>query len=363
MTPDFKGGARHLESLWWRQGSLGLAGLWLIPASLIYRAAWSLRALLFGLGLFKVHRAPVPVVVVGNVVVGGAGKTPCTIALVQALQSLGWTPGVITRGYAGSATLAQAVEPDNGAWPSAQVVGDEPLLLAKRLGVPVWIGARRIEAARGLCAAHPQVNVLVSDDGLQHAALHRDAQLIVFDHRGTGNGRMLPAGPLRQPWTAAPPARTAVVYGGAQASTPWPGAMVVRRLGPVVRFADWHAGRMELGQPLAEELMGPLTGTVDALAGIAAPEQFFAMLQAAGMHLRPHPRPDHVAAEDFQWPSGTNAIVITEKDAVKVDANDPITSRLWVATLDCELPQETLRSILAWLGVDRHTASGGSHVH
>ena len=109
MTPDFKGGARHLESLWWRQGSLGLTGLWLIPASLIYRAAWSLRALLFGLGLFKVHRAPVPVVVVGNVVVGGAGKTPCTIALVQALQSLGWTPGVITRGYAGSATLAQAV--------------------------------------------------------------------------------------------------------------------------------------------------------------------------------------------------------------------------------------------------------------
>lgn len=353
MGSQANGASRWLTSLWWRTGPLGLGGMWLVPVSALYRLIWWARSVLFRSGLWSVHRAPVAVVVVGNMVVGGGGKTPCTLALVQALKAQGWVPGVISRGYARSIKTVQAVQAVNGQWPDAHIVGDEPLLLAKRLQVPVWVGARRIDAARALCAAHPEVNVLVSDDGLQHTALHREAQLIVFDDRGVGNGHVLPAGPLRQPWTPTPPAHSVVVYGGAQASTPWPGVLAVRRLGLVWRFSDWAMGRVDQARPLAAWLEGPLAGEVNALAGIAAPEQFFSMLRQHGLSFIPHSRPDHVPAQDFSWPTGTQPIVITEKDAIKVHADDPITARLWVATLDCELPSACISSLVAYLHAQR----------
>ena len=345
--------SRWLTSLWWRPGSLGLAGLWLLPLSALYRLTWWVRSALFRWGLFAIHRAPVPVVVVGNLVVGGGGKTPCTMALVKALKDLGWVPGVISRGYKGSTRTAQAVCDVNGKWPDAQSVGDEPLLLAKRLRVPLWVGARRIEAARALCAAHPEVNVLVCDDGLQHTALHRDAELIVFDDRGVGNGHVLPAGPLRQPWTATPPANSVVVYGGVRASTPWSGDLAVRRLGRIWSFSDWAAGRQDTARELSEWMEGPLAGEVHALAGIADPDQFFAMLRQAGLSLIPHPRADHVSARAFEWPEGARPIVITEKDAVKVPQSDPIIPRLWVATLDCELPPHCVSTLVERLSAAR----------
>ena len=345
--------SRWLTSLWWRSGSLGWAAIWLRPLSVVYRGAWWVRAALFRLGFLSVHKAPVPVVVVGNMVVGGGGKTPCTVALVQALKGLGWVPGVISRGYKGSSQTPAAVCAVNGQWPDAHAVGDEPLLLAKRLGVPVWVGARRIDAARALCAAHPQVNVLVCDDGLQHTALHRDAELIVFDDRGVGNGHLLPAGPLRQPWTATPPANSVVVYGGVRASTAWPGDMAARRLSRVWRFSDWAAGRQDAARALPQWMEGPLAGEVHALAGIAAPDQFFAMLRLSGLTFIPHPRADHVSAREFAWPGGTQPIVITEKDAVKVSHADPIIPRLWVATLDCELPPQCVTRLVERLGTPR----------
>ena len=342
-------GADRLQLMWWRKERSGISSLWLVPLAALYRVLWSLRSLLYRWRVYRSHRAPVPVVVVGNLVVGGAGKTPCTVALVQALQTQGWCPGVISRGYKGSAKKSQSVRHPDGTFYSADEVGDEPLLLARRLQVPVWIGANRIEAARALCHRHPEVNILVADDGLQHLALTRDAQIIVFDDRGIGNGRVLPAGPLRQPWTQHPPARSVVVYNGTHASTPWPGHLAGRRLGPLMRFVDWQSGRIDQGRPLSAWTTGPLQGTVDALAGIAAPQQFFHMLQDAGLVIHPHPRADHVRAEDMNWPAGDRPIIVTEKDAVKIAPEDPVTSRVWVATLDFDLPANALNAMLAML--------------
>ena len=141
------------------------------------------------------ERLPVPIVVVGNLTVGGSGKTPLTIALAQALAERGWRPGIVSRGYGGADRLPRAVE--LGSTPDD--VGDEPVLLA-RTGLPVWVGRNRFVAARSLLAAHGECNVIIADDGLQHYAMARTVEIAVVDaSRGLGNGFMLPAGPLREP--------------------------------------------------------------------------------------------------------------------------------------------------------------------
>lgn len=360
MNPGATRIADHLQALWWtpkrRPGATFLFLLGLLPLSAFYRAMWACRSLGLRIGALRSQRAPVPVVVVGNWVVGGAGKTPCTMALVRALQARGFHPGIVSRGYGGSAVGVRAVQPLDdrtcGQAGEADEVGDEPLLMAKRLGVPVWVGAKRAQAALALCEAHREVDVLVSDDGLQHAALHRDAQLIVFDDRGVGNGHVIPAGPLRQPWSIHPPARSIVIYTGSRVSTPWPGHWVPRHLGAVVRWHDWSAGHLAKGQDLwswqSEHV--PAHQSVAAVAGIASPEQFFAMLRATGLSLVAHPRPDHASADSMAWPEGTGPILITEKDAIKVSLSDPVTARLWVVTLDFELPQDVVSSVISLLG-------------
>ena len=356
--------------------------LGLLPLSAFYRALWACRSWGFRLGALRIQRAPVPVVVVGNWVVGGAGKTPCTIALVRALQARGFKPGIISRGYGGSAVGVRAVQPHNDDACSeagsareahdahnvheareAHEVGDEPLLMAKRLGVPVWVGAKRAQAARALCQAHHEVDILVSDDGLQHTALHRDAQLIVFDDRGVGNGHVIPAGPLRQPWSIHPPSRSIVIYTGSRASTPWPGHWVPRRPGPVVRWHDWSAGLLAKGQDLLtwQSEHVPAHQSVDAVAGIASPEQFFAMLRATGLSIVAHPRPDHASAEAMAWPAGSSPILVTEKDAIKVPASDPVTARLWVVTLDFELPRDVISSVISLLDTPASSSAQPPH--
>ena len=184
---------RTLQRAWGRRGALARL-LW--PASWLYRAAWHLRQLTYRMGLLPVHRALVPVVVVGNVVAGGAGKTPVVIAIVQHLQSRGLRPGVVSRGYGRQGSGCRLVTPAS----SAQDVGDEPLLIQHRTGVPVAVAASRIDAVRALLIADPALDLLVCDDGLQHRALHRDIEVCLFDDRGIGNGFLLPAGPLREPW-------------------------------------------------------------------------------------------------------------------------------------------------------------------
>ena len=183
----------RLRAAWQRRGPLAVL-LW--PLSRLYGA---LAARQRAVDASKAVRLSVPVVVVGNVIAGGAGKTPTTLAIVQHLKARGWRPGIVSRGHGRASSDCREVGP--GADP--QDVGDEPLLLRRRADVPVFVAPRRAEAGRTLLAAHPACDILVCDDGLQHVALARDVEICVFDARGIGNGWLLPAGPLREPWPRA----------------------------------------------------------------------------------------------------------------------------------------------------------------
>jgi tetraacyldisaccharide 4'-kinase len=326
--------ARH----WWQPRTTPAMRL-LLPLSWLY----ALLAVLARRR--KAQRAPVPVLVVGNLVVGGAGKTPTVIALVQALLQAGWRPGVISRGHGRSGDELSAVGPAS----TAAQVGDEPLLIARRSGVPVWVGRERVAAAHALCAAHPAVDILVSDDGLQHAALARDAEVVVFDERGAGNGRLLPAGPLREPLPRRLPPRRHLLYNAPRPSTPLPGALALRSPGLALTLADWQAGRSERAVAL-ESLRGPRWL---AVAGIAAPERFFAMLEAAGLAIERMPLPDHHAYAALPWPAGTGRVLTTEKDAVKLDPARLGATQVWVVGLDFRLPPDFTQALLAELGPPR----------
>ena len=281
---------------------------------------------------------PVPVIVVGNLIVGGAGKTPTVMALVQALRAAGHSPGVLSRGYGRRGS--QPIEVRQDSEPAA--VGDEPLLIHRRTGAPVWVGADRLAAASALCAAHPGVNVLVSDDGLQHHALARVADLVVFDDRGVGNGLVLPAGPLRQPLPARLHAGAFALYTGTRASTPLPGVLAARALGLAWPLAAWWRGDLAEARPLSA-MQGH---TVLAAAGLAAPEKFFTMLEAAGLVLDRLPLPDHASFEPLPWPATLALdVLVTEKDAVKLQPGRPGTERVWVVPLDFTLPAHLVREL------------------
>lgn len=285
----------------------------------------------------------VPVVVVGNLVAGGAGKTPVTIAIVQALRGAGHVPGVVSRGYGRRRRGTASV----GAASQAADVGDEPLLIHRRTGAPVFVAPRRADAARALLAAHREVSVIVADDGLQHRALARDVEVIVFDERGAGNGMLLPAGPLREPMAARPPPRALVLYNHDAATTPWPGRCAQRSLAAAVPLADWLAGRHDRAVRLAE--LAPRR--LFAAAGIAAPARFHAMLEAQCRHVERLPLPDH---HDYAgappWPAHAEDVVVTEKDAVKLGRYAAATvPRIWVVPLDLRLPGEFVAELLRLL--------------
>lgn len=287
---------------WDRRGPAALA---LLPLALLFRAVVWVRHLLHAWGWRRVVRLPVPVVVVGNITVGGTGKTPLVIALANALAVRGLHPGIVTRGYGGSARGIGAVVPDS----DPERVGDEPLLLARRAGCPVWRGADRVAAATALLAAHPECDCLISDDGLQHLRLARDVEIAVVDGaRGLGNGLPLPAGPLREP-----PARLravdAVVINGAGATGLPPGTTLTLEGSRLVNLAS---GDKVL--PL-EAWRGH---RVHAVAGIGHPRRFFDQLRAAGLQVVEHPFPDHhpFTAGDLVFDTAL-PVVMTEKDAVK----------------------------------------------
>ncbi|MBX3634890.1 MAG: tetraacyldisaccharide 4'-kinase [Rubrivivax sp.] len=319
--------SERLQRHWWRERPSLLAQA-LRPLSWLYRALAALHRL-----LVRPQRLPVPVLVVGNLVVGGAGKTPTVIALVQALRDRGWHPGVVSRGY-GRADEAQREVADGDG---AAAVGDEPLLIRRRSGVPVWVGRDRVAAARALRAAHPEVDLIVADDGLQHRRLARDAECVVFDERGAGNGLLLPAGPLREPLPHRLPARRLVLYTGGAASTALPGALAQRRLAQAWPLAAWWRGQGGAAVPLQALQGRPLV----AAAGIAAPQKFFAMLDAAGLRFEALPLPDHHDHATLPWPADAE-VVTTEKDAVKLDPARPGMARVWVLPLDLALPAEVV---------------------
>jgi tetraacyldisaccharide 4'-kinase len=325
----------HLTDAWLTRGPLACA-LW--PLSWVYGGVMGLRRAAYRHGALAVSRLPVPVVVVGNLVAGGAGKTPTVLAVVAHLLAHGHRPGIVSRGYGGSGGGSGpiGVGPDT----PAGLVGDEPLLLRLRSGVPVWVGRDRPAAARALLAHHPETSVIVSDDGLQHLALARDLQIVVFDERGAGNGWLLPAGPLREPmpagdtWSAGIPTR--VLYNAPAPTTRLAGGRLGTLLAGAVPLSDWWAGAPARHEDLAA-LRGRRTA---AAAGTARPGRFFAMLQAAGLEVDPYPLPDHHDFRALPWPADTT-VLVTEKDAIKLAPDRPGTAGVLVVPLDSRLDADT----------------------
>ena len=336
---------RWVQAQW--AGPAPSAGAQLLrPLSWLYRALSALHAGLYRSGLRAVQRAPVPVLVVGNLVAGGAGKTPAVIALVGLLRQMGFRPGVISRGQGRQGRAVQVVRRDS----PAREVGDEPLLIHLRTGAPVAVGADRAAAARLLCVAHPEVNLLLADDGLQHHRLHHDRVLLMFDERGAGNGLHLPAGPLRQPLPASLPADTLVLYNAPAPSTPLPGFLGRRRLAGVLPLADWWAGRSPAadgGWSALRSCQGP-TGRLLAAAGLARPGPFFDMLAAAGLRIDRLALADHHPMQPLPWPAETPDVILTEKDAVKLRPGSTGRTRVWVAPLDFQ-PEPTFAQALRTL--------------
>lgn len=315
--------AQRLQQAWLTRGALARA---LLPLAAVFGALTALRRGLYRIGWLRSHATPAPVIVVGNLIVGGAGKTPTVIAIVSALSRRGYTPGIVSRGYGAQFDGLLDVAPD---LPAARC-GDEPLLMHLRTGAPVIVGRDRVAAARHLLRQHPAVDVVVSDDGLQHLALARDAQVLVFDERGAGNGWLLPAGPLRESLPRSLPPRTLVLYNAARATTPLPGAITRRSLAGAVTLRDWWQGLPATAATL-EALRGH---RVLAAAGLARPQRFFEMLRDAGLTITPLPLPDHHDYAALPWPADTTDVIVTEKDAIKLRAERVGATRVWVAPLD-----------------------------
>jgi tetraacyldisaccharide 4'-kinase len=327
MPPTSHSLESTLTRAWLRRGALACA-LW--PVSLLFRALSGARATLFRAGVLRSTRLPVPVVVVGNIFIGGTGKTPLTIWLAGVLREAGFTPGIVSRGHGASGQAPRAVTVSS----SAGEVGDEPLLIARRSGCPVVVARDRAAAGEMLLSAFPKVDILISDDGLQHYALRRDVEIMLFDARGAGNGWLLPAGPLREP---ASRRRDFTIVNA-------PELTVALR-----QSVGGKPYQMQLTGAMAEPLQGPGQGVplaslagkrIVAAAGIGNPGRFFAMLRAAGLSIGELALPDHHDFLDQPFAQvDADIILITEKDAVKCGQiehlkDDP---RLWVVPVTAQL--------------------------
>ena len=309
----------HLLAAWYAQRLTPLTAA-LAPVAMVFRAAVALRRALYFSGALPGERLPVPVVIVGNIVVGGSGKTPLVIALADELRVGGWHPGIVSRGHGRRTRDTREVRVGD----DPRDVGDEPLLLAAT-GAPVVVGRDRVAAARALVAAHRDVDVVVADDGLQHYALARDVEIAVVDAaRELGNEHLLPAGPLREPasrldsvdalvWRTAPGERPRMRAHAHEFVAAYELASWINVADPGLRFDQaW--------------LVDPATV---AIAGIANPDAFFDALRASGFAGRAHAFADHhpYARSDVAFP-GAPAVLMTEKDAVKCRAFGD--ARMWM---------------------------------
>ena len=320
-------------TIWQSRGRLAVL-LW--PLSLLFRLIVRIRQKAYRVGLFRSTELPVPVVVVGNIFIGGTGKTPFVIWLAEVLRYAGFHPGVISRGYGSKGGNPQEVFP--GSLPKES--GDEPLLIRLNAACPVVVGRKRVDAARFLLAQHPEVDVIISDDGLQHYAMQRDIEIVLFDGRGAGNGWLLPAGPLREPisrfrdFTVVNsvnyPAPSNLIYS--------PDIFLMQLVGDTAEMLMDRSKRVTLAE-LAEKARHDRLRIV-AVAGIGNPNRFFVMLKTASLDVQEFPLPDHFdyAASPF---GGIDAdiILITEKDAVKCARIDAIAkdARIWVVPVRARL--------------------------
>ncbi len=259
------------------------------------------RRTLYRLRVLKSTRAGVPVIAIGNLTVGGAGKTPLAIHVAELLKAQRWSPAIVSRGYGGTVRAPRGVT--LAADPAE--VGDEPVLMARRSGCPVWVGPERAAVIAALRQAHPDCDVVILDDGLQHYQLRRDIEIAVVDARGFGNGFMLPAGPLREPKTRL-----------------WGVDAVVAHGTDKVKGYRMHLEGEEVHRATDARERRPLKSfageRVHAVAGIGDPKRFFRQLAQLGLTVVPHPFPDHhpFRARDLEF--GDDApVLMTEKDAVK----------------------------------------------
>jgi len=284
---------------WYRRGAVA----WLLwPASLAFLLLVLTRRLLYALRLLKSAHPGIPVIVVGNLTVGGSGKTPLAIWIAEHLKRHGRAPAIIARGYGARVDAPRAATVAS----EAAEVGDEPIVLARRSGCPVWIGPDRVQVARALRGAHPEVDVLVLDDGLQHYRVRRDLEIAVLDARGLGNGFLLPAGPLREPRLRLKTVDAVVAHGF---SAPHAFSMVLE--GEEVHRMTDARERRSLASFAGQK--------VHAAAGIGDPQRFFAHVARGGAQVIPHPFPDHhpFSARDLEFGDGL-PVILTEKDAVKL---------------------------------------------
>lgn len=337
---------------WMRRGVLACL-LW--PLSLLFGLVANFRFALFVLGYKKSTRLPVPVIVVGNIFLGGTGKTPLVMYLVEQLRRAGWRPGVISRGYLaqqqGQSPSIQEVTADA----LAAEVGDEPLLIASRCACPLMVGRDRVASAQALLARHPDVNLIIADDGLQHYALQRDIEIMLFDQRGVGNGWLLPAGPLRESvrrrrdftvfnQSTESDSVDGITQGGALSQDDM--APIPMRLLPGQVYA--------LSDPshtltLQEFCLQASTRTVVAAAGIGNPERFFSSLRQAGLGFTGLALSDHHVYQAGSFAQvQADWILITEKDAVKCRQIDALKrdTRIWVLPVNAQLPSSFLPRLL-----------------
>jgi tetraacyldisaccharide 4'-kinase len=283
---------------WYRRGAIA----WLLwPLSLLFGIGVTLRLVLYKLRVLKSAHPGIPVIVVGNLTAGGSGKTPLVIWIAEFLKGKGWSPAIIARGYGAKVEAPRAATVAS----DAAAVGDEPVVLARRSGCPVWIGPDRVQVALALRAQHPDVNALVLDDGLQHYRLRRDIEIAVVDARGFGNGFMLPAGPLREPRVRLKTVDAVVSHGASMS-------------GYAMKLEGQEVHRM-MDARERRSLKSFAGQKVHAAAGIGDPNRFFLHLGAAGVKVIPHPFPDHhpFSARDLEFGDGL-PVILTEKDAVKL---------------------------------------------
>ncbi len=321
-----------LEQYWYRTSPLHLI---LLPLSWLFRALASLRRIMYRRHILKSFKLPVPVVVIGNISVGGTGKTPLTLAIAQQLATLGHHPVIISRGYGGE-SCQQSVSGDSKAYE----VGDEPLLMAKRAICPVWVGKDRVATARQALLAHPQCDILLCDDGLQHYRLQRDFEIAVIDGiRHFGNGYLLPAGPLREPVSRLKTVDAIVINGGQSRDSS--------------QYAMQLSGSVFHNLRNPEKTAGPQNFQglhLHAVAGIGHPQRFFDHLKSLGLSVIPHAFADHYPykAGDLRFDT-CDALLLTEKDAVKCApfADD----KFWVLRVDARIDPALITYLLRKIAI------------
>lgn len=327
---------RLLWKIWMGRGLLTQV---LRPLAFLYGALLNFRFGLYVMGYRPQFKAPVPVIVVGNIFIGGTGKTPMVIHLVEYLRLHGWNPGVISRGY--GRTKDEVLEVSASS--SASEVGDEPLLIAQHTDCPMFVSRSRALAAQSLLQQHASVDLIIADDGLQHYGLGRDIEIIMFDQRGIGNGYLLPAGPLRE--TAKRRRDFTIFNSNTEANADANFEANLKCIGDDVIRMRLIAGKArqlcaEQQECVLHEFVGK---SVLAAAGIGHPERFFELLRVSGLRFESLALPDHYAFHAGVFDGRTAEIIlITEKDAVKCRQiaglkDDP---RIWVVPVVAQLDEQ-----------------------